>query len=198
MKTLLIGSRNEGKQEEIRNHFEDVFQEIETPQELDVDLDPEETGDSFRENARMKARSYHEETGLVSLSDDSGLCVPALGGDPGIHSARYAGEDATDAQNNHKLMTEMENVPMEGRTARFVCVMVLTWSDGMDLVSTGECQGYITAEPRGSGGFGYDPLFLPEGRDQTFAQMSKEQKNQISHRARAIRNMKEFFDEIKG
>lgn len=150
---------------------------------------PEEEGSTFEENARLKSRAVAAFTGLPSLADDSGLVVDALGGRPGIYSARYAGEGCSYADNNAKLLQELQGVPQEKRTARFIAVMVLTMPDGRERVAEGCCEGYITADPRGEAGFGYDPVFVPEGYDKTFAELGAEIKNRISHRAKALKKM---------
>jgi len=150
---------------------------------------PEETGDTFEENARLKSRAVAEFTGLPSLADDSGLVVDALGGRPGVYSARYAGEGCSYVDNNVKLLQELQGVPQEKRTARFVAVMVLTMPDGRERVAEGRCEGYITTQPRGEAGFGYDPVFIPQGYDKTFAELGPEIKNHISHRAVALKEM---------
>lgn len=196
MESILIASSNASKIEEIREEFSSYFEEIYSPEEVGEELDVQEIGKTFRENAQLKARAYYEEYGIPALADDSGLCVNALGGEPGVHSSRFAGENATDTQNNQKLLQEMEHVPMEGRSAHFECVMHLWISDGLELISTGRCQGYIGLEPRGEKGFGYDPLFVPEGNDRTFSEMDQHEKNRISHRGRAVRKMTNFFEDV--
>ncbi len=150
---------------------------------------PKEDGDSFEANARIKAEYGYAVCGLPSLADDSGLEVDALGGAPGILSSRYAGPDADYAANNQKLLRELANVPLADRTARFRCVMVLLGIDYEPLVCQGVCQGHIALEPAGSGGFGYDPLFVPRGSELTLAQYTLEDKNSISHRARALASL---------
>ncbi|MGH2812528.1 MAG: RdgB/HAM1 family non-canonical purine NTP pyrophosphatase, partial [Actinomycetota bacterium] len=149
----------------------------------------EESGESYLENALIKARAISEATAKPALADDSGIEVDALGGRPGIHSARFAGPEATDAQNNAKLLSMLEGVPPEGRTARYRCVAVLVFPDGREIAGVGACEGSIEFEPRGSGGFGYDPYFVPEGESQTMAELTPERKNEISHRGRALRGL---------
>lgn len=145
----------------------------------------DETGDTLEENARLKARALVEATGQPALADDTGLEVTALDGRPGVHSARYAGEDATYAQNVAKLLAELGG--MEERSARFRTVALALWPDGRELVAEGEVRGRIAEQPRGSGGFGYDPVFVPEGESRTFAEMTHAEKNVVSHRGRAFR-----------
>lgn len=149
-----------------------------------------EDGKTFLENARKKARPVAEATGLPALGEDSGLEVEALDGAPGIYSARYAGEGVGDGERFRKLLGEMKDVPPGRRGARFRCVAVLAFPDGREIVTEGVCEGGVAMEPRGSGGFGYDPVFLlPDGR--TMAELSPEQKAAVSHRGRAMRRMRE-------
>ncbi|MBC9783013.1 XTP/dITP diphosphatase [Heliobacterium chlorum] len=150
-----------------------------------------ENGETFRDNAMMKAEQVARATGIPAMADDSGLVVDALNGAPGVYSARYAGESKDSQRNNEKLLLELANVPPEKRTARFVCVLALALPDGQKFFSEGVCQGVITAEPKGEGGFGYDPLFYLPAYDKTFAELPAEIKNKISHRASAMEKM--FF-----
>ncbi|MGN1349583.1 MAG: XTP/dITP diphosphatase [Anaerovoracaceae bacterium] len=158
------------------------------------DLDVEETGTTFEENSLLKAEAIMKATGLPAIADDSGLETDALNGAPGVYSARFSGEDATDASNNEKLLQMMADVPDAERGARFVSVVTLCYPDGTVLAARGECPGTILRELRGDGGFGYDPLFLPEGFDRTYAQITAEEKNSISHRARALQGLKEQLE----
>ena len=149
----------------------------------------DETGQTFLENSTLKAEKLSRFFELPALADDSGLEVDALDGRPGIQSARFAGESATDASNVTKLLSELEKKSQNAdvsRTARFVAVVVLIWPDGRSLLATGECRGSIARAPRGNNGFGYDPVFVPDGYDKTMAQMSPEEKNRLSHRGRAL------------
>ncbi|MTV48669.1 XTP/dITP diphosphatase [Heliobacillus mobilis] len=150
-----------------------------------------ENGETFRDNAMMKAEQVARATGIPAMADDSGLVVDALNGAPGVYSARYAGESKDSQRNNEKLLHELTNVPPEKRTARFVCVLALALPDGQKFFSEGVCQGVIAAEPKGEGGFGYDPLFYLPAYDKTFAELPAEIKNKISHRASAMEKM--FF-----
>lgn len=158
------------------------------------DLDVEETGTTFEENSLLKAEAIMKATGLPAIADDSGLEIDALNGAPGVYSARFSGEDATDASNNEKLLQMMADVPDAERGARFVSVVTLCYPDGTVLAARGECPGTILRELRGDGGFGYDPLFLPEGFDRTYAQITAEEKNSISHRARALEGLKKQLE----
>lgn len=152
--------------------------------------DPVENGDTFTENAVIKAQAACEETGLPAVADDSGLVVDALSGEPGIMSARWAGVHGDDARNNAKLMREMEGVADAGRTARFHSSVVLVYPDGMVLTGEGDCEGMIGREPRGENGFGYDPLFWPaETPGRTMAELEPSEKNAISHRAHALADL---------
>ena len=148
--------------------------------------EPEETGATFADNAILKARYYADMTGRPCLADDSGLEVDVLKGEPGVYSARYAGENASDAANNAKLLDELSRRGDEARTARFRCVLALCQSDGSVLTSDGTCEGVILFEGRGDGGFGYDPLFFLPEHGKTLAEMTLEEKNSISHRGRAL------------
>ena len=150
--------------------------------------DVEETGDTLEENARMKARALVDATGEAAISDDTGLEVDALGGAPGVYSARYSGAAATYASNVAKLLRELDGVPDEQRTARFRTVAVALFPDGREIVVDGVVEGHIIAEPRGTEGFGYDPVFVPaEGDGRTFGQMAADEKHELSHRGRAFR-----------
>lgn len=148
----------------------------------------EENGDTFEANARLKAEALLPQLpdGAFAMADDSGLCVDALDGAPGIYSARFSGSGATDADNNAKLLTELSGVPTEKRTAHFACVFVLLGKDGSEATFQGTCPGRIVEQPHGKAGFGYDPLFVPNGYGQTFAELGADVKNKISHRARAV------------
>jgi XTP/dITP diphosphohydrolase len=192
--SLLLGTRNAGKLREIEIILGNIPWPIRSLQEFpDVDV-AAEPADTYSENAILKAQFYARETGLCALADDSGLEAAALGGAPGVHSARYAGAGASDADRRSLLLSELAPVPAEFRTARFVCVVAIAMPDGTLLnVSEGTCNGKITFAPRGEGGFGYDPLFVPDGFKQTFAELPDSIKNQISHRARALLKTREFL-----
>ena len=155
------------------------------------DFDVIEDGTTFEENSYKKAFAIMKLTGMPAVADDSGLVVDALGGAPGVFSARYAGVDGeeADAANRKKVLHELEGVKMKGRTGRFVCVITLVYPDGKALVARGECEGHITAEEKGENGFGYDCMFQPIGYDITFGQFEPDEKNKISHRANALKKM---------
>ena len=156
--------------------------------------DVEETGSTYLENARLKARAVAAALGEPALADDSGIEVDALGGRPGPRSARFAGEDATDEQNLDALIQAVKGVPSGGRTARYRCVGVLAFPDGRELHAEGVCEGILVAKPKGAGGFGYDPIFVPGGGDRTMAELSDQEKDRISHRGRAFRTLREGLE----
>jgi len=160
------------------------------------DLDVEETGTTFEENSYIKAEAIMKATGLPAIADDSGLETDALDGAPGVYSARFSGENASDESNNEKLLNLLRDIPDENRGARFVSVVTLCYPDGKTLVARGECPGTINRAPAGDGGFGYDPLFVPEGFEKTYAQITAEEKNAISHRANALRILKEKLESL--
>jgi len=149
-----------------------------------------ENGDTFLDNARIKAQWVFDETGRPSLADDSGLVVDALNGEPGVHSARYAGEPSSDSRNTQKLLAALAAIPRAQRSARFVCTMVLIVSADEVLVAEGTCEGRIGFESAGNNGFGYDPVFIPDGYTQTFAQLDESIKNTLSHRAKALASLR--------
>jgi XTP/dITP diphosphohydrolase len=155
----------------------------------------EETGATYLENALLKARAVASALGLPALGDDSGMEVDALGGGPGPRSARYAGESATDEQNLRQLIRALAGVPGSGRTARYRCVAALALPDGAEVHAEAICEGTLTSGPRGSGGFGYDPIFVPAGWDRTMAELSAEEKDRISHRGRAFRALRALLEE---
>ena len=197
MRSLLLGTRNPGKLKEITSILHDCGWSFSSLQEfLDVDV-ADENGATYAENAIAKARFYAMATGMCALADDSGLEVAALGGAPGVLSARYAGENASDADRRGLLLMELARIGARDRRARFVCVVAIANPHGEILnVSEGICNGTITFAPRGDGGFGYDPLFIPDGYSQTFAELSDDIKNVISHRARALNSAKELLKSL--
>jgi XTP/dITP diphosphohydrolase len=181
---LLIATTNPGKQREYRALLRDVPAEIVFPDELGITLEVEEDGATFHENAAKKARALAKVSGLPTLADDSGLELEALGGEPGVRSARYAGPGADDPTRRAFLLEKLRGVPAP-RSARFVCVIAIASPDGSTEYTEGECRGEITFTERGTNGFGYDPVFQVEGRTVTMAELTPEEKNAISHRARA-------------
>lgn len=183
---LLIATRNAGKVAEFRRLLTGLPLRLRGLDEFALDADAEETGETFAENAAIKADFYCRRTGIPTLADDSGLEVEALGGAPGVLSARYAGPGASDEQRVALLLKELDATGDAERRARFVCVIALADpSGGRTELFAGECAGRIIGEPRGAGGFGYDPVFVPEGHSETFGELPAEIKNRISHRARA-------------
>lgn len=192
MRILLLGTRNPGKLREITSILEGSGWSFSSLQEFDHVGLAEENGVTYAENAITKAQFYAASTGLVALADDSGLEVAALGGAPGVYSARYAGEHASDADRRQLLLSELSN--NSDRRARFVSVVAIADPTGTVLnISEGICSGTITFAPRGTGGFGYDPLFIPNGHTQTFAELPDPIKNLISHRALALVQTKQFL-----
>ena len=161
------------------------------------DFDIPETGDTFEENSYIKAKAILDYTDKPVIADDSGLEVDYLEGAPGVFSARYAGVDGDDAdrENNKRLLKGLKGVPPEKRTARFVCVITLLFPDGRSFYARGECEGHIAEELMGDNGFGYDPLFIPKGYGQSFAQITPDDKNKISHRAKALKKLSELLRE---
>jgi XTP/dITP diphosphohydrolase len=182
---LLVATGNEGKKAEFVALLGDLGYELVSLRDLGIPQLVEETGSTFEENALLKARHYATLTGLITLADDSGLEVDALGGEPGVRSARYAGDEATDQDRYRMLLDRLAGVPVSQRGARFRCAIAIAWPDGRWEIAKGACEGIIATEPRGCYGFGYDPVFhLPE-YDATMAELAPEVKNRISHRARA-------------
>ncbi len=190
---LVIATRNEKKIDEIKRILEGLDVTLYSLDDFPGCPEVEETEDTFEGNAALKAKAVAEYTGRAALADDSGLEVFALHGEPGVRSARYAGDDATDADNVHKLLSEMFDIADYMREARFVCVVAIAFPDG-DLKSfKGIVNGRIGRKPLGKSGFGYDPIFYPEGHDRTFAQMSPAEKDGMSHRGRALEKLREYL-----
>lgn len=187
----VISTGNKHKLEEIGAILEDFNLEVLSMKDVDLDgLEIIEDGNTFEENALIKAKAVMERTGRLTLADDSGLEVDILDNQPGIYSARFSGENATDEKNNAKLLKMLEEVPFEKRTARFVCAMAAIFPNGDTIVLRGECPGLIGFEAKGESGFGYDPLFIVQEYNQTFAELGEAIKNKISHRARALEKLK--------
>lgn len=190
---LLLATNNKGKIREYRKLLTDIPFDLISPAELGITLEVEETGTTFEENAILKAQALSEASGLPALADDSGLEVDALNGEPGIRSARYAGEDATDAEKVQYLLSRLEGIPTEQRTARFRCVIAITTPDGQIRLCEGTCEGTITLKATGTSGFGYDPIFYIPELQKTMAELPMETKNRISHRGRAARKAAELL-----
>lgn len=194
MPTLLIATTNPGKLREYAAIFGGLGLELRSLADLGITDDVEETGTTFAENARLKAEYYAGRSGLLALADDSGLEVAALGGEPGVYSARYAGPGASDADRIALLLQKLEGVPFHARLARFVCVIALARPGGPTAEVEGLLPGVIETAPRGAGGFGYDPIFYVVEEDKTLAELPAERKNQISHRARAAQAARDVLD----
>jgi XTP/dITP diphosphohydrolase len=197
MSSLLLGTRNPGKVIEITNILADSGWSFTSLQEFPDVGEAEENFVTFAENAIAKACFYSSATGLSALADDSGLEVEALGGAPGVFSARYAGAHASDADRRTLLLSELAKTGDPHRRARFVAIVAISQPNGNVLhLSEGICEGTITFAPRGTGGFGYDPLFIPDGYDQTFAELPDTIKNLVSHRARALSSTRKFLSQL--
>lgn len=193
---LLIATNNRGKSRELSALLKDASWECTTPADEGITLEPEETGKTFEENAVIKAKAFARASGLITLADDSGLEVDALNGAPGIHSARYAGPEATDAQRNDYLLAKLSGVPWEKRQARFRCVIAIAFPDDRLVLCKGECAGLIALEPRGENGFGYDPIFYFPELGKTMAELTPEEKGRVSHRGKAVRKAREFLQSL--
>jgi len=190
MSKLYLATGNAGKIKEMKELLADLDVEIVTADAYDSVPEVIEDGDTLEENAIKKARELADYTGLMTVADDTGLLVDALSGKPGVYSARYAGKDATYEDNNRKLLQELKDVSLNERTAHFKTVAALVNPDGKVKTVEGICEGRIGNELKGEEGFGYDPLFIPEGYEETFAQLNPKIKNEISHRAKALKKLK--------
>lgn len=194
-KRVVVATNNRGKLAEIRSALPFEGWQFVAASELDDEWpSPDETGETFEANARIKAVAAHERFGMASLADDSGLEVDALDGAPGVYSSRYAGEDASDADNNARLLVALSDTPDERRTARFHSTILFIDTDGTETVADGACEGRIGHEGRGAGGFGYDPLFEPaQTPGRTMAELTLSEKNEISHRGDALRELRRLL-----
>lgn len=190
---LLAATTNRGKIVEIAEILSGLGVTVMTPEEIDLHIDVKEDGATFAENALIKARAWSEAAGMPALADDSGLCVDALDGRPGVMSARFSGPDATDEKNIELLLRSLQGKTQ--RTARFVCAVALAWQTGEVILAEGRYEGIIIDEPRGRGGFGYDPVFLDPELNKTLAQMSPGEKNARSHRRKALDALKTRLQE---
>ncbi|MSQ26600.1 MAG: XTP/dITP diphosphatase [Dehalococcoidia bacterium] len=193
MEKLLIATGNPGKLREFTQLLGDIPYRLVSLRDQGIDIEVEETGGTFEANARLKAEAYARVSGLLTLADDSGLAVDALGGAPGVLSARYGGPNLTDAERVVLLLRNLEGVLDAQRTARFVCVIALATPQATIHTLRGEVEGLITREPRGTNGFGYDPVFLAPSLGLTTAELPPEQKNALSHRGRAARAMRDYL-----
>ncbi|HLV97588.1 MAG TPA: RdgB/HAM1 family non-canonical purine NTP pyrophosphatase [Ktedonobacterales bacterium] len=187
MSTLLLATTNPGKLREFREIFAELPFHLTTLDEEGIDMDVEETGATFAENAVLKARAYAEASGLLTLADDSGLEIDALGGEPGVHSARWPTYDTPYPERLTLVLERLANVPPEQRTARYRCVIALAQPDGWHELVEGTLEGVVADAPRGANGFGYDPIFYVPALGSTTAELSPEEKHRISHRGRAAR-----------
>lgn len=190
---LLLATNNRGKVREYKSLFRGIPYEIVTPAKEGITTEVAETGNTFEANARLKANVLAKESGRLTLADDSGLEVDSLGGEPGVLSARYAGENATDSDRVKFLLDKLRGVPESERTARFCCVIAIASPGGRVEICSGECRGIITTSPRGYNGFGYDPVFYVPELGKTMAELPPEEKNKISHRARAAAKARDIL-----
>lgn len=188
----VMATHNRHKVRELQRILEPMHIEVTTAQLDEV----EETGTTFAENAFLKAEAACKQTGLPAVADDSGIAVDALNGAPGVYSARYAGENATDADRNRKLLDELKDVPAEQRTARFVSAICVVYPDGTRTDVEGTCEGSVAFAPRGNDGFGYDPIFLVG--EKTYAELTPAEKDAISHRGKALRKLAEYLEKQHG
>lgn len=186
---FVLASKNPNKLKEMREILTGLDIEVVLESEAGVDVEVEETGSTFEENSLLKAKAVCRAAGLPAIADDSGLCVTALGGGPGVYSARYGGEGLSDRDRYQMVLDGMRG--QLDRTAKFVCCVCCIFPDGGGIGARGECEGLIVHAPRGEDGFGYDPIFLPSGERKTFAQMTAEEKNAISHRGKALTAFRE-------
>jgi XTP/dITP diphosphohydrolase len=188
MQKVILATKNQGKVKEFADLLAPLHLQVISSHDLDPEKVPNivEDGETFEQNALKKAKAYYKCFGVPALADDSGLEVDALEGKPGIYSARYAGEGKGDQANNEKLLAELKGTPAEERTARFICAIAYVDGKSSPIIVRGSCEGSIVEEPKGEGGFGYDPLFLLSGQDRTMAQLTKEEKNKCSHRYHAL------------
>jgi XTP/dITP diphosphohydrolase len=195
---LLVATNNPGKVREYQALLKGLPLTLTYPVQEGLDIEVEETGSTFAQNARLKATAYARTSGLLTLADDSGLEVDALGGEPGTRSARFAGQGASDEDRYRLLLSKLEGVPWQQRTARFRCVIAVARPQGEVHTAQGTCEGVIAFEPRGEHGFGYDPVFYMPEHGQTMAELEPEVKNRISHRARAAEGARRILQELLG
>lgn len=186
-KKVILASNNKNKLREIKEILTPLGYEVVSQSEAGINIEVEETGRTFQENAQLKAKAIFDQTHTAVIADDSGLEVEYLNGAPGVYSHRYAGENATDADRYNKLLNELKDVPDEKRGAAFVCVICYIDENGNEQFARGECGGKIGYEPKGENGFGYDPVFMCG--DKSFAEISADEKNKISHRAKALEKL---------
>lgn len=191
MSKVILASNNKGKIREISEILTPLGFEVVSMKDAGIDIDIEENGTTFKENAAIKARAIYNMTKTAVIADDSGLAVDYLNGAPGVYSARYGGENATDEDKNNKLLAELSGVSDEKRTAAFICVICYVDENGNEQFAEGKCEGKIGYEPKGENGFGYDPIFMYG--DKSFAEIPAEEKNKVSHRANALKALSEIM-----
>ena len=194
---LVISTGNQNKIDEISYILKDLPIEILSKKDIGLgQLDVIEDGDTLEANSRLKARALADKTDYIVMADDSGLFVDILNGDPGVYSSRYGGEEGNNEKNNKKLLEVLKDIPLEDRKAKFKTVIVLITEDKEEVTVEGQCKGTIGLESKGNHGFGYDPLFTPEGFSETFSELGEEIKNEISHRAKALELLKSQLEKI--
>lgn len=194
---LVLSTGNQHKVEEIKTILKDLSIEVVSKRDVALgDLEVVEDGETLEENSFKKAKALADKLDYMVLADDSGLFVDILNCEPGVYSSRYAGEEGNDKKNNKKLLEKLQDIPLQEREAKFKTVIVLITENKEKIVVYGECKGKIGFEPKGENGFGYDPLFIPEGYDKTFGELGEEVKNKISHRAKALVNLKKALKNI--
>ena len=194
IKKIIFASNNKGKIRELKDILSSLGIEVVSQREAGFDIEADETGTTFAENSAIKAKAIYELAKIPVLADDSGLCVDALDGQPGVYSHRFAGENTTDEEKCRYILEKLENVSDEKRTARFICDMCFIDENGREYHAEGKCEGVIGREDKGNNGFGYDPIFVVGNR--TLAELEETEKNQISHRAEALKKMKEILKQF--
>lgn len=194
IKKTIFASNNKGKIRELKDILSSLGIEVVSQREAGFDIEADETGTTFAENSAIKAKAIYELAKIPVLADDSGLCVDALDGQPGVYSHRFAGENATDKEKCRYILEKLENISDEKRTARFICDMCFIDENGREYHAEGRCEGKIGREEKGNNGFGYDPIFVVGNR--TLAELEEAEKNQISHRAEALKKMKEILKQF--
>ncbi len=202
MKKLILASNNKKKIKEMKEILKEIPIEVKSLEDEGIDIDVVEDGKTFEENAKKKAKEIYEhllerkDNNFIVLADDSGLEVSYLNGEPGIYSARYAGEHGNDSKNNEKLLNKLKGVSKSNRGAKFICQLAMFTDNGEYFKVTGEVEGYIIEELHGDGGFGYDPLFFYEPLNKTFAELTSDEKNEISHRGKALKELKRVIIQL--
>ncbi|WP_243386130.1 XTP/dITP diphosphatase [Bacillus kexueae] len=195
MKEIVVATKNKGKVKEFVDMLEPRGFTVLSLLDIDESIDVEETGTTFQENAILKAETISKMVNKPVIADDSGLAIDALNGEPGVYSARYAGDEKNDRQNIEKVLVKLQNIPKEKRTARFHCVLAYAHPEKETVTVDGTCEGFITEDILGENGFGYDPIFFVPEKEKTMAQMTKEEKNQISHRANALKQFESILNQ---